>query len=180
VRSGATYALGSAFSHVPDEAQAWQDLHKLTQDEGHSVRMRAADALGSAFSHVPDKVQTWQDLHKLTQDEDSYVRMYAYHSLGRASVSKATEAHDPYTLKKELNDAVAFFEKSSQESQFGPAGFCYPFYRTYYVITFQEGKKEEVQRYLADAKEAVGGSEARTTFSKQLRTLQGPFRSLNV
>jgi hypothetical protein len=46
--------------------------------------------------------------------------MYAYHSLGRASVFKVIETHDEDTLKKELESAVAFFEKSSKESENGP------------------------------------------------------------
>ena len=69
-------ALGSAFSQVPDKQQAWNDLHRLTNDEDSYVRSKAAYALGSAFSQVPDKQQAWNDLHRLTNDEDSFVRTY--------------------------------------------------------------------------------------------------------
>ena len=50
------------FLNVPDKQQAWNDLHKLTNDEDSYVRSNAASALGSAFSHVPDKQQAWNDL----------------------------------------------------------------------------------------------------------------------
>ena len=152
VRLSATDALGSAFSQVPDPDQAWQDLVRLTQDEFIDVRKRAANALGSAFSHISDKDQAWQDLIKLTQDKDGSVRMYAYHSLGRASVFKATESEDQNTLKCELEAAVDYFEMSSQESQFSPARFCYPFYRTYYAITFQGARKMRLKNTLQKQK----------------------------
>jgi hypothetical protein len=125
---------------------------------------------------VLQSIWAWQDHAKLTQDEDSKVRMHAYHSLGRASVSKATEADDPDTLKKELNDAIAFFEKAAKESWYGPASFCYPFYRTYYTITFGDGKEEEVQRYFAEAKEAVGDSDSKDDLLKAVENLAEALR----
>jgi len=102
-----------------------------------------------------DKAHSWQDLIRLTQDEDSEVRTYAYHTLGKASISKAAEAKDRGTLKSELSAAVIYFEKSHQESAWCPASFCHPFYRAYLAISSQEAKGDEVQRYLAQAKNAV-------------------------
>ncbi|WP_214083635.1 sister chromatid cohesion protein PDS5, partial [Methanothrix sp.] len=171
VRWKAAEALGKAFAQVPNRSSAWQELHRLTQDERSFVRMRAAEALGTAFAHVPDRSSAWQDLHRLTQDERSYVRMYAYHSLGRAAIFKATEAEDNDTLKDELMAAVAYFEKSSQESEYNPARFCLLFYRTYYTITFQEAEEDEIQRYLTEAKEAVGGSKSRDELLKAVESL---------
>ncbi len=69
---------------MPDKQQTWNDLHKLTNDEDHSVRYSAAEALGSAFSQAPDKQQAWNDLHRLTNDEYSYVRSSAAKALGSA------------------------------------------------------------------------------------------------
>ena len=40
--------LGSAFSQVPDKDQAWQDLHRLTEDKDRDVRMYAYYSLGKA------------------------------------------------------------------------------------------------------------------------------------
>jgi len=86
--------------------------------------------------------------------------MYAYHSLGRASVHRATEAKEKDTIRAELEEAVEFFEKSSQERSYSnPASFCLPFYRLYLALTFQDASEAEAQRYLAEAKEAVGNSE---------------------
>jgi hypothetical protein len=97
--------------------------------------------------------------------------MYAYHSLGRASVFKATEAHDDDSLKKELEIAITYFEKSSQESEHSPARFCGPFYCSYFAITFLGDSQEAVQKYLAEAKEAVGGSESRDELLKVVENL---------
>jgi len=71
------------FAELPDK-QAWNDMHRLSQDEDSFVRYEAARSLGSAFSQVQDKEQAWADLHRLTKDEDSIVRAGAAWSLGRA------------------------------------------------------------------------------------------------
>ena len=173
VRWGTSRALGFAFSQATDKDQVWQDLHRLTQDGDSDVRMEAADSLGSAFSHVLDKDQAWQDLHRLTKDEGCGVREFAYHSLGRASVFKATETNNKDALKRGLEDAVAYFEKSSQERSYGRANFCYPFYRAYLAITFQDAKEDEVHKYLAKAKEALGGSEIKNELLKAIENLAG-------
>ena len=62
------------FSSISDKQQAWNDLHRLANDEDGNVRYRAAKALGSVFSEVPDKEQAWNDLVRLTNDEDGRVR----------------------------------------------------------------------------------------------------------
>ncbi len=152
--------LGSVFVHLLDKDQGWKDLHKLTQDQDRFVRGSACRALGSAFALLTDKSQGWQDLHKLTQDLEIEVRMHAYHSLGRASIYKASESNEKDAIRSELEAAVEFFERSSQEQAYSnPAKFCYPFYRSYLALTFQEAPESEVQRYLAEAKGAVGSSE---------------------
>ena len=46
VRYSAASALGSAFSHVPDKQQAWNDLHRLTNDEDSYVRASSNHSLG--------------------------------------------------------------------------------------------------------------------------------------
>jgi HEAT repeat protein/nucleoside phosphorylase len=171
VRLGATGALGSAFSHVPDKARAWQDLMWLTQEEDIYMRRRVAEVLGAAFDLVPDREKAWQDLIRLTKDLDSNVRSYAYYSLGKASVSKANEADDSDILRSELEASLTYFEKSSQESGHSPARFCYQFYRAYFAITFQRARSDEVQRYLAEAKEAVGVSESKDVLLKAVENL---------
>ena len=91
---------------------------------------------------------------------ESEVRIYAYHSLGRVSVNRASVADEKDAVKAELEAAVEFFERSFQEHPyFSPARFCRPFYRSYLALTFQGASEAEVQRYLVEAKEAVGSSE---------------------
>ncbi|MHC1575506.1 MAG: hypothetical protein ACXQTY_06875 [Candidatus Methanogasteraceae archaeon] len=85
----------------------------------------------------------------------------ANHSLGRASIFKATETDNKEEFKEEIENAIEFFERSSRERGYpSPYSFCLPFYRSFYTITFEkEGAKDEVQRYLAEAKSVSKGSE---------------------
>ena len=159
VRRSAAKALGSSFSHLPDKDEGWKALLRLTQDHSF-VREGAAHALGSSFSLLLDKEKGWKVLLRLAQDDDSGVRMHAYHSLGRASIYKASESKDNESIRSELEAAVKFFERSSQERfRFNPSYFCLPFYRSYLALTFQGASEAEVQKYLTEAKEAVGSSE---------------------
>ncbi|RZB32924.1 MAG: hypothetical protein AEth_00270 [Candidatus Argoarchaeum ethanivorans] len=173
VRRRAAGALGSAFQHVPDKEAAWKDLHKLTQDKDSGVRRRAAGALGSAFQHVPDKEAAWKDLHKLTQDKNRIVQVNANHSLGKASIFKATKAQSDFEFMKEMENAIEFFERSSNEAKyFNPSKFCLPFYRSFYTVIFKkEGAEDEIQRYLTDAKDATKGSKNKETLIKAVENL---------
>lgn len=175
-RPYAAKALGRAFTHVQDKNEAWSILYKLAHDSDYIVKSMAAYAIGSAFSGIPDKSGAWGDLIKLTQDENQFVRMDAYHSLGRVCIFKATAAKDNGTLKSELVDAINYFDKSSRESEHSPARFCYPFYRSYYAIIFQDAKEDEVQRYLAEAREAAGGSKGKDVLLNAVGNLSEALR----
>ena len=178
VRWRAAQAIGSAFQHVPDKKQAWHDFLRLIRDQDSSVRWSAAQALGSAFRHVPDKNRAWHDFLWLTGNQDSSVRMFGYYSLGKASVLRATDSRDKNTLQRELEAAVGYFEKSAQESEYSPARFCYPFYLTYFAIIFQGGSQDAVQKYLAKAKAAVGGSESKEELLKAVENLAGALQEV--
>ncbi|WP_410509591.1 HEAT repeat domain-containing protein [Methanosarcina hadiensis] len=175
VRSSAAEAISSAFSHVPDKQQAWNDLHRLTNDKDSFVRSSAAEAISSAFSHVPDKQQAWNDLHRLTNDEYSLVRSSSNHSLGRLSIFMASQAEKDEDYKKELEKAIEFFEiaaKESPEGMLNPSEFCLPFYRSFHTIIFKKQEaKEEVDRYLAEAKAAVKGSASEELLLKAVENL---------
>ena len=177
-RFSAAIALEMAFSQVPDKVQAWQDLHRLTQDEDDSVRGRAANSLGTAFSQVTDKTQAWQDLHRLTQDPNKDTRMYAYHSLGKASIFRATTSAEDETFRENLNNAIEFFEKSAHEATYyNPAQFCIPFYRSFLAVAFQDvGSQEQVDMYLAMAKDAIAGSKSRELLLKAVENLSRALR----
>jgi len=70
-------------------------------------------------------------------------------------------------------NAIEFFERSSKEmTYFNPSRFCLPFYRSFYLVTFEkEGAKDEVQRYLAEAKSASEGSENKETLLEAVENL---------
>ena len=72
------------FAFMYNKEGAWEDLHRLTQDEDSGVRWRAADMLGPVFSHIPDKDTAWADLHRLIQDGNEEVRGSAVYALGSA------------------------------------------------------------------------------------------------
>ena len=178
MRRWAAQALGAAFSAVPDKEAAWQDLHRLTGYEEDIVRLQAAYALGDAFSAVPDKEAAWQDLHRLTGDEDKYVGVFANHSLGKASIFKATEADGEEEFRRELENALQYFERSAAEASFfNRDKFCLPFYRSFYVLTFKkEGSEAEVQRSLAEAKRASEGSKSRKDLLEAIENLSNALK----
>ena len=163
VRISATLALESAFSQMPDKQQALNNLLRLTNDKDHEVRSSAAYALGSTFSHFPDKQQAWNDLLKLTNDQNSSVRSSSNHSLGRVSIFMASQAETEENYKKELEKAIEFFEIATKEASYSnPAQFCLPFYRSFYTIIFQRQEaKEEVNKYLEEAKAAIEDSKGK-------------------
>ncbi len=174
VRSIATDALGSAFFQVPDKQQAWNSLHRLINDKDCYVRSSATYALGSAFSQVLDKQQAWNDLHRLTNDEDSFVRTSSNHSLGRVSILKASQAETYEDYKRELEKAIKFFEIAAQESftSSNPSKFCLSFYRSFHAIIFKKQEaKEEVDKYLEEAKAAIKGSESKKQLFEAVENL---------
>ena len=77
--------------------------------------------------------------------------------------------------KKELEQAIKFFEMVAYESSGGinPAKFCLPFYRSFYAIIFkkQEEAKDEVDKYLAEAKDAVKGSKSKELLFEAVENL---------
>jgi len=182
VRSHATGAIGSSFSYLPDKQQAWEDLHRLINDEDSSVRFSAASALGSAFSYVLDKQQVLEDLRKLTNDDDNVVRTFANHSLGRVSIYKASRAGKYEVYKQELEKAIEFFEKATQESpheMLNPSQFCLPFYRSFHSIVFiKQEAKEEMDRYLAEAKSAIEGSKSKELLLEAVENLSNALREV--
>ena len=164
MRVEAASVLGSVFSDAPNKQQVWNDLIKLTNDEESDVRSRVAFVLGSAFYGVPDKQQVWNDLIKLTNDEESDVRAYVNHSLGKVSIFKASQAEKEEDYRQELEKAIDFFERAIKEPWLdNPSQFCLPFYRSFHTIIFKkrEEAKEEVDKYLAKAKDAVRGSKSK-------------------
>jgi HEAT repeat protein len=173
VLRGAASALGNAFAHVPDKKQAWDDLHGLTSDSDSYVRRSAASALGSSFAYVPDKKQAWYDLIRLTSDNNGDVRASAYHSLGKASIFKAANAENDIDLKKEMEAAIGYFEKSSRQVIWSnPAKFCIPFYRSFFTLIFKKAETEaEVQKYIAEAKSVVEGSESKEKLLEAVENL---------
>ncbi|MFA4935304.1 MAG: hypothetical protein WC568_05665 [Candidatus Methanoperedens sp.] len=173
VRWSATEALGVAFPYIPDKLQAWDNLHRLTSDVEYIVRFFAAEAVGVAFVYISDKKQAWDDLYRLTLDENRIVRPTAFFSLGRASIFKATNAENKEKFKKDMEEAISYFEKSLINIIFQyPAKFCLPFYRSFYTLTFKtENVDTEVEEYLAEARNAVKGSESKEKLLEAVENL---------
>lgn len=161
LRPVAATALGSAFTYVPDKENALNDLIKLTTSENSDVKRGTASTLGFAYSNVPDKQKIWNILMELSNDQNRNVRNYANHSLGKICIFQASQAEKDEDYKSALEKAIEFFEKASQESEpwSNPSQFCLPFYRSFHAIVFKrEQAKEEANKYLEEAKQAVQGS----------------------
>jgi len=174
VRGCAAGALGPAFQYITDKEQAWKELLKLIKDEDSDVQMGAAYALGTAFQYISDKKQATKELLELTKDGVSVVSVSANYSLGKISIYKATEAESDDGLKDEMVKAIVYFEKSSQESKFyfNPAKFCLPFYRSYNAVIFRhEEAKEEIEKNLEEAKQAVAGSKSKEKLLEAVENL---------
>lgn len=175
VRSRAAPAIGFAYPQVLDKQQAFDDLHNLTTDEISYVRSAAASAISSVFSQVPDKQQAWNDLTRLVHDKDSSVRSQSNHSLGKVSIFKASQSEREEEYKRELETAIVFFERAAHESHekwSNPSQFCLPFYRSFHTIIFKRHEaKEEVDKYLSEAKDAVRGSKSKELLLEAVENL---------
>ena len=182
VRWHAVDALGSAFQHVTDKEQATKDLLELTKDENNDVRRSAADALGSVFPHITNKKDALGALFILSDEKDREVRISTNHSLGRIFIYKATLTDSKEGFRKELEKALEFFEKASIESTYyNPTSFCLPFYRSFHAIT--SGKKEaytDVNKYLEEAKNAVGGSESKEKLLEAVKNLSEALKETKI
>lgn len=178
IRRQAANAVGSCFLTVPDKQEAWEDIHELVQDKECDIRGKIAYALGSCFSVIPDKQEAWGDLLSLRNDKESDVRVSANYALGRASIFKAADAENEEVFRRELEKALEFFEKASNEAKkYNPAQFCLPFYRSFYTIAFKKQEAEaEVQKYLTQAKSAVTGSESKEKLLEVVENLSSALK----
>ncbi|AKB51629.1 hypothetical protein MSBRW_2376 [Methanosarcina barkeri str. Wiesmoor] len=158
VRNQVAYALVSAFHLIPDKQRLSQDLLNCMRNKDRNVRATVASILSSVYSQLPDQLQFWEELIELTSDEDIGVRRNAYYCLGKISIFKASQAENEIDYRREFEQAIKFFEKTSQESTlFNPSQFCLPFYRSLYTIISDENQqaKDEVAKYLTEARSAV-------------------------
>ncbi len=97
------------------------------------------------------------------------MRIDANYSLGKVSIFNASQAGEEEDYKKELEKAIKFFEvaalESSRTGEDNPSEFCLPFYRSYHAIIFRKREaKDEVDKYLIEAKAAVQNSKSKDCF----------------
>jgi HEAT repeat protein len=199
---GISFYLGALYSSVPDKQQAWNDLHKLTTNNNPLVRFYALGAIEDAFPYVIDKQQAWEDLLRLSNDpkkdydltdgvirtpEDFArnlidIRYRANSILGKLSIYKASQAENEDAYKKELENAIEFFEESINElpkNYRDPADFCLSFYRSFYTIIFKgQEAKDEVDKYLKEAKSAVGNSKSKETLLEAVNNLANALKEV--
>jgi HEAT repeat protein len=74
IKEKALEQLKHSFSLLKNKQQAWNDLHRLVNDENYFVRSSVAFTLVSVFPYVPDKQEAWDDLIKLANDKEWFVR----------------------------------------------------------------------------------------------------------
>ena len=85
----------------------------------------------------------------------------------------ASQAETEENYKKELEKAIEFFEIAAKESSYNnPAKFCLPFYRSFHTIIFKKQEaREEVNKYLKEAKSAIKGSESKKQLFEAVENL---------
>lgn len=191
VRAKAASTLGYVFSQMPNKQQAFKDLIKLTTNKDDNLRSSAACALCSNYFILPEKQQTFKKLIKLTNDQSRCIRAYAYHTLGKISIFNASHTEKEEDYRKELEKAITFFEAAAVESnyakfnpahepnyvkfdyvKFNPAQFCLPFYRSFYSIIFKKQNSEKkIDKYLAESKAAINGSESKELLLEIVKNL---------
>ena len=162
VRSGIAESFRYIFPHlsIKQQQQALDDIHRLTLDKDDLVRSYIAESIGFIFPYLPGKKRPLKDLKRLETDEHRYVSSHALHSLGKISIYNSSQAINEFDCKKELEIAISYFEKAAKRGfDLNPSEFCLPFYRSFQAIIFKENESEDqVQRYLTEAKRAIGGS----------------------
>jgi hypothetical protein len=178
IRYASTILLGSAFPHIQDKKQAGEDLHDLIKSGDSQVRNGLAISLGSAFPYVPNKQQILEDLNLLKEDE-AYATCNANYSLGKIFVFEASQANTEEEYKNKLEQAISYFEKSTEEAKsnefilFNPSYFCLPFYRSFYSTVFKEQTKaiEEVEKFLSETKSGIGNSKSKKLLFEVAKSL---------
>ncbi|MDR7664673.1 phosphorylase [Methanosarcina sp. Z-7115] len=158
VRNHVSSALVFAFHLISDKQKLSQDLHNYMKNEDRNIKATVTSIISFVYSQLPDRQQFWEELIELTSDEDIGVRRNAYYSLGKISIFKASQAENEIDYRREFEQAIKFFEKTSQESTlFNPSQFCLPFYRSFYTIISDEKQqtKGEVDKYLTEARIAI-------------------------
>lgn len=172
VRGKATQALGIVFPNVSNKKRAWKALARLTKDNDSFVKEMAARALGTSFPYIPEKEEAVECLDCLL-DDSTLKRVHVTYALGNIFVYRASKAESPEIFKEELENALTMFEETSKAAAFSdPAKFCFPFYRSFYTITFKKSKDdEEIQKYIEDAYKAVQGSESRKKLIEAVENL---------
>lgn len=155
-----------------------EKIHNPCLSDNLKERIHALKELKNFLSFIPDKQQAWDNLLRLTNDEDSFVKSSSNHSLGRVSIFMAFQEETDKDYKKELEKATEFFETSAKEAshynpaKFYPAKFCLPFYRLFHTIIFKKQEaREEVNKYLEEAKSAIKGSESKKQLFEAVQNL---------
>ena len=127
------------------------------------------------------RITAYELVKYCTSDKREFVRVHANYSLGKIYIFNASQAENEDDYKKELEKAIEFFEKSSIESskEFNPSKFCFPFYRSFHAIIFQKQEaKEEVNKYLAEAKDAIEGSKNKELLFEAIENLANALKEI--
>lgn len=149
------------------------EIHEMTLSADIGRRQEAIEKFKENFFILPNKDQAWLDLIRLTRDQDRFVRSLSNFGLGRASIFKATESEEKSDFRARLDEAIEYFERSSMEEKYSnPGAFCLPFYRSLRGLLFTEVSKEaEVEKFLAEAKQAASDSRSRAALLEAVENL---------
>ncbi|WP_321431117.1 hypothetical protein [uncultured Methanolobus sp.] len=167
IRQGASSYISYIFKAAPEEAKydVWKEMCRLTQDENNQIVTNVSYELSNVFPFISDniKLKTETYLYELLQNTDPNARASANHSIGKISIYKASNSESENELKYFLEKAITHFENAAKEDAlYNPAKFCYPFYRSFDAVIFKKTmSKKEIDVYIENAKEEIGGSESK-------------------
>jgi hypothetical protein len=116
--------------------------------------------LGFIYLHVKRSDLVLSSLQILSEDDDGYVRMRANYSLGKIYIHKASKSENENECREFLETAILYFEKAAAEGgNYNPSKFCHKFYSSFDAVLFKKSfSKEEIDRYIIDAKKEVADS----------------------
>ena len=94
-------------------------------------------------------------------------------------VSKNLYFSGPLTLEKFDDVKAEILQKPHESILDNPAQFCLPFYRSFYeIISEKQEAKEEVDKYLAEAKNAVKGSKSKKLLFEVVNNLANALKEV--
>ncbi len=112
------------------------------------------------------------------------MRSLSNYFLARVCISKASQTEIEEDYKEEFEKAIEFYKEAALESldrEFNTSKFCIHFYRPFHTILFKKHEtKKQVDRYLAEAKTAIGNSKSKKKLFEAVGNLANALKEVQT